>query len=385
MLAGRENRVPTEAERRRLGLIAGAVLGRAGRARSPARSPLAGIAAAGPAAAGWAVARRRRNYRLAVERDIAGDRGRDRRRRRRRRLAPGRAARRRLRPARPERGRARARLLRSRRRRRPAPRARPGSPSGSARSGSTRSSRRSSPSSAPGGDLAGLLRRHGRAAAQRERAEREARSATAQARMTGGLVVAMPVVMALLVELISPGFVGGLLAEPAAALLLALAGRPPGRRVPGDPPARRGAEMTRPRAAHRRPRRGRRARAPRRPGASAAGGDGQAAAALRLGGGRADRAAAMLRWRPRSAASARPASRRGLTPLELIAAKGAAAAMSLPLALTAAPAAPGADRPARRASAFPAAAFAAPDLAGRGRGAPPPGAGSRLSSPTRST
>ena len=75
-----------------------------------------------------------------------------------------------------------------------------------------------------GGDLAGLLRRHGRAAAQRSRAEREARSATAQARMTGGLVVAMPLLMALLVELMAPGFVAGMVTEPASALLLAVAG-----------------------------------------------------------------------------------------------------------------------------------------------------------------
>ncbi len=75
-----------------------------------------------------------------------------------------------------------------------------------------------------GGDLAGLLRRHGRAAAQRSRAEQEARSATAQARMTGGLVVAMPLLMALLVELIAPGFIAGMVTEPASALLLAVAG-----------------------------------------------------------------------------------------------------------------------------------------------------------------
>ncbi len=64
-----------------------------------------------------------------------------------------------------------------------------------------------------GGDLAGLLRRHARAAAQRQRAEKEARSATAQARMTGGMVVAMPLIMGLLVELIAPGFLAAMLAE----------------------------------------------------------------------------------------------------------------------------------------------------------------------------
>ena len=42
--------------------------------------------------------------------------------------------------------------------------------------------------------------------------------------MTGGLVVAMPLLMALLVELMAPGFVAGMVTEPASALLLAVAG-----------------------------------------------------------------------------------------------------------------------------------------------------------------
>ena len=65
-----------------------------------------------------------------------------------------------------------------------------------------------------GGDLATLLRRFAAAAADRDRTEADARSATAQARFTGLLVVAMPVGAALLAELLEPGFVGGLLAEP---------------------------------------------------------------------------------------------------------------------------------------------------------------------------
>jgi tight adherence protein B len=75
-----------------------------------------------------------------------------------------------------------------------------------------------------GGDLAGLLRRHAAAAEGRQRAEEEARSATAQARLTGGMVVAMPLIMGLLVELVSPGFLASLLANPLAAVLLAVAG-----------------------------------------------------------------------------------------------------------------------------------------------------------------
>ena len=74
-----------------------------------------------------------------------------------------------------------------------------------------------------GGDLATLLRRFAAAAADRDRTEADARSATAQARFTGLLVVAMPAAAALLAELLEPGFVGGLLANPAAATLLAAA------------------------------------------------------------------------------------------------------------------------------------------------------------------
>lgn len=74
-----------------------------------------------------------------------------------------------------------------------------------------------------GGDLAGLLRRFAAGAAERERVVEDARSATAQARFTGLLVVAMPTGGALFAELLQPGFLATLLASPAAAVLLALA------------------------------------------------------------------------------------------------------------------------------------------------------------------
>jgi tight adherence protein B len=74
-----------------------------------------------------------------------------------------------------------------------------------------------------GGDLAVLLRRFAEAGSDRDRAEADARSATAQARFTGLLVVAMPAGAALLAELLAPGFLGGLLSEPASATLLAVA------------------------------------------------------------------------------------------------------------------------------------------------------------------
>jgi len=74
-----------------------------------------------------------------------------------------------------------------------------------------------------GGDLAGLLRRFAESAAERDRTIADARSATAQARFTGMLVAAMPLGAALFAELLEPGFVGGLVAEPGAAALLAVA------------------------------------------------------------------------------------------------------------------------------------------------------------------
>jgi tight adherence protein B len=74
-----------------------------------------------------------------------------------------------------------------------------------------------------GGDLAGLLRRFAVAAADRDRVDADARSATAQARFTGLLVVAMPTGAALFAELVEPGFVGGLLGNPAAAGILVAA------------------------------------------------------------------------------------------------------------------------------------------------------------------
>jgi tight adherence protein B len=74
-----------------------------------------------------------------------------------------------------------------------------------------------------GGDLAGLLRRFAAGAAERDRVAEDAKSATAQARFTGLLVVAMPTGGALFAELVQPGFLAKLLGSPAAAILLAMA------------------------------------------------------------------------------------------------------------------------------------------------------------------
>jgi tight adherence protein B len=74
-----------------------------------------------------------------------------------------------------------------------------------------------------GGDLAGLLRRFAAGAAERDRVAEDAKSATAQARFTGLLVVAMPSGGALFAEVVQPGFIAKLLGSPAAAILLAMA------------------------------------------------------------------------------------------------------------------------------------------------------------------
>jgi tight adherence protein B len=193
--------------------VAVAVLG-------PGPAPLA--AALGPALANWAVGRRRAAYRGAVERGLAdialavADA-----------LASGRSARAALAaaprsltgpPAR-EMARLRAELalgtptreaLAELRRRVDSPRV-------DAFAAAILSQRLA------GGDLAVLLRRFAAASADRDRTEADARSATAQARFTGMLVVAMPVAAAVLAELLDHGFVAGLLANPASAALVCAA------------------------------------------------------------------------------------------------------------------------------------------------------------------
>jgi tight adherence protein B len=75
-----------------------------------------------------------------------------------------------------------------------------------------------------GGDLAALLRSFAEGAAEHDRVVEDARTETAQARFTGLLVVAMPSGGALFAELVQPGFLGKVLAAPASAALLLLAG-----------------------------------------------------------------------------------------------------------------------------------------------------------------
>jgi tight adherence protein B len=220
--AGSEGYAPSASERRRLGLLAAAALLFAGTwMLGPA--PAAPLAAAGPAAASWALVSRSSRYRRGVEASLpriataTADA-----------LAAGRSVRAALDgaagslegPAAVEMSRVRADLdlgatlesalagLRERIR----------SPRVDSFCAVVLSQR------IAGGDLVSLLRRYAQAAAARERARADARTATAQARFTGLLVAAMPAGAALLAELLAPGFVSGLFGNGASLALLVAAG-----------------------------------------------------------------------------------------------------------------------------------------------------------------
>ena len=217
--AGSEGYAPTEIERRRLAVVGALVMLVGGlMVLGPGPAPL--LAAAGPAAAASILTRRRAAYRRAVDRGLpevavavadalAGGRS--------PRAALGAAAASLEGPPAIEMHRVRTELTLG------APtrealerlRRRVGSPRVDSFAAALLSQQLA------GGDLATLLRRFAGAAIARDRAEADARSATAQARFTGLLVVAMPVGAALLAELLEPGFVGGLLSNAASATLLA--------------------------------------------------------------------------------------------------------------------------------------------------------------------
>jgi tight adherence protein B len=74
-----------------------------------------------------------------------------------------------------------------------------------------------------GGDLVGLLRELAASGEAAERAERDARAATAQARFTAWLVFGLPLAAAVVAELAAPGFAVSLLANPLSAWFAALA------------------------------------------------------------------------------------------------------------------------------------------------------------------
>jgi tight adherence protein B len=219
--AGREGYMPSTLERRRLAALGSVAAIAAGWLLGGPVLALP-LAVAGPALAGWAISSRRRRYRAAVERslpEVATA------------IADSLAAGRSLRASLP----AAAASL-------------DGPPAAElARLGAEldlgaatpavlagwrqrlRSTRVDAFAAAllsqrlAGGDLAALLRRFAAGAAERDRVAEDARSATAQARFTGLLVVAMPSGGALFAELIQPGFLARLLGSPAAATLLALA------------------------------------------------------------------------------------------------------------------------------------------------------------------
>jgi tight adherence protein B len=75
-----------------------------------------------------------------------------------------------------------------------------------------------------GGDLARLLRRVAAAQEEAARVEADARSATAQARFTAWLVLALPAGAAVLAELARPGAIGAMLSSPLAVWLVGGAG-----------------------------------------------------------------------------------------------------------------------------------------------------------------
>ncbi len=217
--AGREGYAPSSLERRRLAVLGAlaAVLGGWLLGGAALALPLA---IAGPLLAGWAISSRRRRYRAAVERSLpevataVADS-----------LSAGRSLRASLPAAAAsldgapavelarlgaelDLGAGTAEAVAAWRRRM-------GSERVDALAAALLSQRLA------GGDLAGLLRRFAAGAAERDRAAEDARSATAQARFTGLLVVAMPSGGAVFAELIQPGFVARLLGSPAAAMLLA--------------------------------------------------------------------------------------------------------------------------------------------------------------------
>jgi tight adherence protein B len=219
--AGREGYAPSPEEQRRLALLgSGAILGLAVLLAGP--GPLAIAAAAGPSTAAWLVARRKERYRRTVERSVpdmasaVADA-----------ISGGHSVRGALAGARASlEGPAATEL------------ARVGSDLelGSSTADALMAMRRrlSSPrvdalamallsQQVAGGDVAGLMRRLGSAAAERDRVDDEARAATTQARFTGVLVVALPAGAALFAELLEPGFISRVLSEPASAAMLVAA------------------------------------------------------------------------------------------------------------------------------------------------------------------
>ena len=218
---GREGRDPGAAERRRM-LLAGAAL--AFVAGALVAGPLAGLAlgAGGPWAASRGLRARREHYRRAVEADAAAvavalaDA-----------LGAGRSLRGALAGAAEGLSGAAGHELR-----RVAGELEAGAPTEDALEAMrlrVRSARLDTVVAAclvqrrAGGDLSALLREIAEAFGDQARLEDEVRSATAQARFTGLIVVLLPVGGALLAELASPGFLIGLTTSFLTAWLVGIA------------------------------------------------------------------------------------------------------------------------------------------------------------------
>jgi tight adherence protein B len=220
--AGREGYAPSAEEQRRLALLGSGTIA-AGAVLLAGLGPLAAVGAAGPWSVGQLVAHRRERYRRAVERSI------------------------------PDVASAIADAISGGHSVRGALTSVPGSLEGPSSAelarvaadlelgastadalagmrGRLRSGRVDALASAllsqqvAGGDVAALMRRFAAAAAESDRVADEARAATTQARFTGMLVVALPAGAALFAELLQPGFVSRVLAEPASAAMLVAAG-----------------------------------------------------------------------------------------------------------------------------------------------------------------
>jgi tight adherence protein B len=219
--AGREGHIPTTLERRKLAILGTASLMASGWLVAGWRLALV-LGIAGAAVAAWAVARRRDRYRRAaasglpsLSRAIADG------------LAGGRSLRGALAPAAASvEGAIAAEIAQV------VAELELGASTSSAIEGLRRRLKSSAADAfaatllSPrlgGGDMALLLRRYAEATAERTRLLEDTRAATAQARFTGVLVVAMPTGAAVFGELVDPGFISSLVSSSAALALLAAA------------------------------------------------------------------------------------------------------------------------------------------------------------------
>lgn len=220
--AGREGYSPDAGERRRLAVVGtGAILGAAILLAGP--GPLALAAAAGPPAAAWALGRRRERYRRAVERGmpevaVAVADG----------ISSGRSARGALGTAAESlRGPPGAEMARLAAELELGVSTAAALAQMQARLDSERVDAFAAAligQAITGGDVATLLRRFADGVGERDRADDDARAATAQARFTGMLVVALPGGAALFAELLEPGFIGRVLGDGAGVVMVGLAG-----------------------------------------------------------------------------------------------------------------------------------------------------------------